>query len=267
MAGILAVQIKSVCGDKNVNFRKVEHFIKRNSDKQLDLVVLPEFFASGLDYREHIMPENGGQIVEFVKNLAQKYNTNIVAGSVIRCKNERFYNTTFIINRSGIVVGEYDKIHLNNFMGETEGENIQSGNSVLSVNLDFAKIGVAIGFDIRFPNHFVNLIKDNVDLIVVPTAWTVCPEVYEDEKTLTVAREMWQSICKTRAYDNAVYFVISNQTKQLAQEKYGLGQSMIISPTAQIIANAQDKECAIYADVDVNLVKYMRQLFPVARLS
>lgn len=267
MTGILAVQIKSVSGDKNVNFRKVEHFIKRNSDKQLDLVVLPELFASGVDYQEHIMPENGGQIVEFIKGLAQKYNTNIVAGSIIRCKNERFYNTAFIINRDGVVVGEYDKIYLNNYMGETEGEKIQSGCQVESVNLDFAKIGLAIGYDIRIPTHFTKLIKENVDIIIVPTAWTICREVYEDEKTLAIAQEMWQAICRTRAYDNGVYFAFANQTKELTSEKYGLGQSMILSPTAQILTNAQDKECGIYADVDINLVKYMRQLVPIAKLN
>lgn len=267
MAGILTVQIKSVCGDKNVNLRKVEHFIKRNSDKNLDLVVLPELFLAGVDYREHIMPENGGEVIEFVKTLAQKYNTNIVAGSIVRCKNERFYNTAFVINREGVVVGEYDKIYLNNYMGENEGELIQSGSQLISLNLDFAKIGLAIGFDIRIPNHFTKLVKENVDLIVVPTSWTVCPEVYGDETNLSIAQEMWQAICKTRAYDNGVYLVIANQTKQLNQDKFGLGQSMIIAPTAQIIANAQDKECGVFADVDVNLVKYMRQLIPISKLN
>ena len=49
MAGILNIQIKSLMGDKQTNLRKIEHYIKFNKDKKLDLVVIPEFFSTNID--------------------------------------------------------------------------------------------------------------------------------------------------------------------------------------------------------------------------
>lgn len=267
MAGILSVQIKSVLSDKCVNFRKVEHFIKRNADKGLDLVVLPEFFATNNEYLNLVEPIDGGEAIEFVKGLAKKFNTNIIAGSVVREEENKLYNTSFAINRSGEIIQKYNKIHLYNFFGGTEGERITAGNEIVVAEFDFARVGMAICFDIRFPLHFLKLVKENVDIIAVPCAWLIPDDVYNNQECLEVAVDMWKSICKTRAYDNGVYLVISNQTKEAAQDMYGLGASMIIAPNAQILADAKDKECGIYADIDINVVKYMRQLFPLASLN
>ena len=267
MAGILNIQIKSVLNDKNINFRKIEHFIKRNADKELDLVVLPEFFATNNNYLETIEPNDGGETIKFIKELAKKYNTNIIAGSVVRKDKDKFYNTSFAINRSGKIVQTYNKIHLYNYFGGNEGEKITAGNEIAIAEFDFARVGMAICFDIRFPLHFQNLIKENVDIITIPCAWLVPDEVYNNQECLEIATNMWKSICKTRAYDSGVYLIISNQTKEAAQNLYGLGSSMIIAPNAQILADAKDKECGIYANIDINVVKYMRQLFPIAKLS
>ena len=74
---------------------------------------------------------------------------------------------------------------------------------------------------------------------------------------------MW----RTRAYDNALFLIVSNQTKQISDAFCGIGNSMIITPTSQVIANAEDRECAIYADIDVQEAKYMKQLFPVDKID
>ena len=231
------------------------------------MVVLPEFFATNINYSDQFESEDGGESIRFVKELAKIYNTNIIAGSVVRQKNGKLYNTSFAINRQGEVIGVYDKIHLYNYLGGSEGERITAGQDICTVDFDFAKVGMAICFDIRFPGLFTKLIKENVDIIVLPAAWLVPSEVYNTPEALNVAQDMWLSICRTRAYDNGVYFVVSNQTKASQDNLYGLGHSVIISPTAQVIANAKDKECGIYADIDISLIKYMRQLFPISALS
>ena len=266
MAGILTIQIKSVLNDKCVNFRKVEHFIKRNSNP-IDLVVLPELFATNNCYENWVQDENGGEVIQFASEVAKKFGVNVVAGSVVRKKAGKIYNSSFALNRQGDVVAIYDKINLNNYFGNNEGETFTKGGSITVAEFDFARVGLALGFDIRFPSHFTSLIKENVDIIVLPAAWYVPEEVYVDANCLKVAQDMWQAICKTRAYDTGAYFVVANQVKQAFDNLYGLGNSMIISPTAQILANAYDKEVGVYASVDVGLVKYLRQVFPINQLS
>lgn len=263
MAGILSVQIKSVMGDIEQNLRKIEFFIKKHSDKNLDLVLVPEFFATHIDYIKNAMPSDGGRVIEFMCDLAKKYNTNIVAGSVVRKKDTEFYNTSFAINRLGEVVANYDKIHLFNYMGGSEGREITAGDKIVTVDFDFGKVGLAICFDVRYPLHFNKLAKENVDLITLPTAWLVPSEIYNTPELLKNACDMWMAMCRTRAYDNGVYLVVSNQTKDGDKNFVGIGHSMIISPTAQIIANAFDKECGIYTDIDIEAARYMKQMFPI----
>ena len=112
MAGILNIQFNPTISEKESNLKKIERYISDNSDKTIDLVVLPEFFSTGIDHDSFInSPEDefGGETIKFVSELKKKYNTNIVAGSVIEKVNDKLYNTSFVINREGKIVTKYRK--------------------------------------------------------------------------------------------------------------------------------------------------------------
>lgn len=267
MAGILNVQLHSAIGKKNVNFRKVEHYIKVNHHKGLDLVVLPEFFATNNDYIESFEPQDGGEVLDFIKTLAKKYNVNVVAGSIACKQATKMYNTTFAVNRNGDVIAKYNKIHLNKFFGCNEGEKFTAGNEIVIAEFDFAKVGIAVGFDVRFPAHFNKLARSGCDIIAFPCAWYIPQEVADNENSLRIAQEMWTSICKTRAYDNMVYLIVSNQTKEALNNLYGIGKSTIIAPTGEIISSLNLEECGIYANIDIDGLKYYRQLCPIIAID
>ncbi len=271
MTGILNIQLSPVIGKKEVNLNKVEYFIKKNSDKKLDLVVLPEFFSTGVSHDAFLnAPEDelGGKTVEFIQGLAKQYNTNIIAGTVIEKSGEKLYNTSFAIDRTGNIVAKYRKIHLFNYMGGTEGERITPGNEEIVVDFDFGKVGIGVCFDIRYPLHYKKLAKMGAEIIVLPTAWIVPPEIYDDEESLKYAQEMWIAMNRTRAYDNMVYVVSSNQTGKISPEIGGaIGNSVVISPTAQVLANAKDKQCAVYADIDLKAVNYLKSIYPIASID
>ena len=270
MAGILCIQMTSTIAKKDVNLKKVEFFIKNNKEKNIDLVVLPEFFSTGIHHESFMNDfedENGGETIKIVCEIAKKYNVNIVAGTVITKKEDKLYNTCFAINRNGEILAKYDKIHLFNYMGGTEGDRITAGDKEVVVEFDFAKVGLGICFDIRYPLHYKKLAKMGAELIVLPTAWIVPPEVYEDKQNVKFARATWQAMNITRAYDNLLYCVSCNQIGKISQTNYGLGSSMIIAPTSQILADAKDKQCAIYADIDLELVKYYKSIYPIAEID
>ncbi len=267
MAGILNIQINSLLGEKEVNLSKIEYYIKKNSDKKLDLVIMPEFFSTNIEYQNTPENKNGGDTIKFIQNLAKIYKTNIITGTVVRKINDKMFNTSFAINRNGEIIAEYDKIHLFNYMGGNEGCNITEGNKTVIADFDFAKVGMAVCFDVRYPLHFNKLIKQNIDMIVLPACWIVPSDIYKDEASLKYAQDMWIALNRTRAYDNMVYFVVSNQTKDCGNKLYAIGTSMIISPTAEILAKAENKECALYADIDIENVKYLKSLFPIANID
>ncbi|MBR1754058.1 carbon-nitrogen hydrolase family protein [bacterium] len=265
MAGILCVQINSEQGDKSENLKKTDLLMEQSSNKKLDLVLFPEFFSTSIAYQSEPEPENGGFVIEHVCELAKKYHTNIVAGTIVRKAGDKYFNTSFAINRQGEVVAKYDKIHLYNFMGGNEGAFTSAGNEIVTVDFDFAKVGMAICFDVRYPLHFNKLIKEKVDIITLPTAWLVPAEVYR--YNLDYAREMWVSMNRTRAYDNMVYFAVCNQTGKVNDDLYGIGSSMIISPTAEVLAKIDNGEGVIYSDIEVSNVDFMRQIFPIAKID
>jgi nitrilase len=265
MAGILNIQINSLMNKKEENLNKVQKLLNEHANKKLDLVIFPEFFSTNIEYEPNPEDENGGDTIKQICELAKRYNTNIIAGTIVRKVNDKYYNTSFAINRKGEVLAKYDKIHLFNYMGGNEGAFTSEGSKIVTVDFDFAKVGMAICFDIRYPLHFNKLIKQNVDIITLPTAWLVPKEVYQSN--LQLAKDMWYAMAKTRAYDNMVYFVISNQTGKVNDALYGIGNSMILSPTAEVLSNIDEQEGAIYSDVDIQLSEFMRKIYPIAKID
>ncbi len=270
MTGILNIQFKPTIGNKEINLKKVEHYIKKNADKKLDLVVLPEFFSTGVNHESFLNDyedENGGDTIKTVCELAKKYNTNIIAGTVIEGVNDKLYNTSFAINRNGEILDKYRKIHLFNYMGGTEGDRITPGDRLVVVDFDFGKVGLAICFDMRYPLHYKKLAQMGADIIVLPTAWIVPNEVYEDSESLKFAQSTWEAMNKTRAYDNLLYVVSCNQCGKVNDDMGRIGHSMIVAPTTQVLANAKDEQGAVYADVDLEIVKYYKSIYPIAKID
>ena len=247
MTGILCIQTKPVIGDKEANINIIEQFIKENRDKTVDLVVIPEFFSTGIDHKVFVnKPEdtNGGDTILKIQEIARKYNTNIIAGSVIEAENDKLYNTSFIINRQGKAIAKYRKIHLFNYMGGTEGERVTPGEELVTVDFDFGKVGIGICYDIRYPLHYKKLAQTGAEIIVLPTA-----------------------LNRIRAYDNMVYTISCNQTGLINDRISAIGSSIICSPMGEIISKADNKQCILYAQLDLNIVKDLKSVYPIASID
>ena len=270
MVGILSLQFNPQLAEKQKNLETVRKNIEQYSDKKLDLVIMPEFFSTGISDKAFAnSPENqnGGLTIEYLKNLAIEFNTNIISGTVIEKVDDKYYNTSFAINRQGKIIAKYRKIHLYNYMGGSEGAFITPGEQEIVADFDFGKVGMAICFDIRYPMHYKKLAKMGADIIVSPTAWVMPCEVYESIKDREYARDMWVSMARTRAYDNMCYLVISNQVGKINANQSILGCSMIISPMAEVLADAKYDECAIYSEIELESLKYLRSQYPIANID
>lgn len=270
MTGILCLQFNPKIGDKEFNLCKVEELIQQNSDKQLDLVLLPEFFSTGIDHYSFLNfpeDENGGKTIEQVKEIAKKFKTNIVAGSVIEKQGNNLYNTSFTINRMGETIAKYRKIHLFNYNGGTEGQRITAGNETVVVELDFGKIGLNICYDLRYPMMQKTLVKNGAEILVCPTAWCIPDEKFDNLSNLKYEQDIWESLNKIRAYDNLVYMASSNQIGKSNEWLSNIGGSMIISPEGEILANANSEECAIYSKIDLEIVREYKKTYPIAEID
>ncbi|MBQ8460718.1 hypothetical protein IJ541_11550 [bacterium] len=265
LVSILCLQYNPKIGDKEFNLNRVEEFILQNSDKKLDLVVLPEFFSTGIDHNSFLnFPEDeqGGKTIEKIKEIAKKFNTNIVAGSVIEKSENKLYNTSFVINRTGEIVAKYRKIHLFNYNGGTEGQRITAGNELVAAELDFGKVGLNICYDFRYPLMQKNLVKKGAEILVCPTAWCIPNNADYD-----LMCDIWHTVNKTRAYDNLVYVISCNQVGKANERVSNIGHSMIVSPDCEVLANAKNEECAIYSQIDLEKVRHYKKEYPIADID
>lgn len=267
MAGILSIQLASIGNDKKANLAKVSRFLEENNDKKLDLVLLPEFFLTGATQGYAQLSESscGGEPLLFLAELARKYNTNIACGSIIAEEGEKKYNRLFVLNRQGKTVAKYDKIHLFNYFGGTEGQAIEPGDTPVVVDLDFAKVGLSVCFDIRYPYFQRKLVQMGAELVVNPTAWGCM--ISGGEQEAQNAARVFESMNISRAHENLVYFASSDQCGDVGNFVNFVGSSMIVSPMGEVLANAHKEECAIYADIDINVVRELRKTFPAANID
>lgn len=268
MAGILSLQYRQVFGDKSANLRKIKQMIKENSDKKLDLVVLPEFFSTGICDEAFVQaPENpdGGDTIKFVSDLAVKYNTNIISGSVIEKDGDKLYNTMFVIDRNGKTVAKYRKIHLFGYMGGNEDKTITPGNEEVVIDLDFARVGLSICFDIRYPLHHRKLAQKGAEIIVSPSAFSCLTSLSDEEKNDFI--NMWRSFNTVRAAENIIYFVSSNLFGLSYSYLYSIGNSMISDYNGKVLADAKEDETAIYYDINLSAAERMRRNYPACNID
>lgn len=267
-ANILSVQYNPILGDKNGNLDKAEDIIRQYCDNDLDLVVLPEFFSTGVCDEAFINApenENGGDVIKEVKNFAKRYNTNIVAGTVITLVNGKRYNTSFAINRDGEVVAKYNKIHLYNFAGGNEDKYITPGNEIVVADFDFAKVGMSICFDIKFPMHFKKLIQNGAEIIASPSAWCTLSAFSEKIKSDFV--KTWQGMNMCRAAETLTYFITADLVGLADKNLYAVGNSMICDPLGTVVSGADTYESGVYGEIDLSIVRDFKKLYPVAEMD
>ncbi len=268
MAGILNLQFTPKSGDKEFNLQKVSQMISQYCDKKLDLIILPEFFSTGICDDAFInFPEDtkGGVVVKFLSAVAKRFNTNIICGTVSEKVEDKLYNTAFVLNRNGEIIGKYRKIHLYNFFGGNEGTYTDAGNDILVVDLDFAKVGVSVCFDIKFPLLYKELIRQGAEIIVSPSAWSILSSAKNKEKEIFI--KTWEAMNICRATESLVYFITSNLTGKTVPYLESIGHSMITAPMGEVICNAGFAETPIYADLDMKVVRDLKGKVPVALID
>ena len=261
MSGVVnavCVQIRPKLGDKKYNFEKVKFLLEQNLSTSVDLIVLPEFFNTGIESNALINlaePQDNNETLEFLSGLAKEYKSYLLAGSIMETRDGKLYNTSRLLDRNGEEVAKYDKIHLFDSFGGNEHTYCTAGDKVVVVDTDFGKVGLAVCFDIKFPSHYIELVKRGAEIIVEPAAWC-SPKKFADYK-----KEEWILMNRARALDNMVYFVSANQVGKIDSFLSVYGHSMICAPNGEVLADAGEEECIISAQLNMSFLNDLRSQF------
>jgi len=243
----------------SANLTEAEVLIKLAAKQGAKLVVLPEYFAIlGLKDTDKVAVREQpgeGQIQTFLSKTAKKLGIWIVGGSVPLWTEDpaKVRNSTLVFDDQGRQVARYDKIHLFGFeMGtETyrEEATITPGDEVVVFDSPFGRIGLAICYDLRFPELFRRM--QPVDLIIVPAAFTE-----------TTGRAHWETLVRARAIENLAYVIASAQGGFHRNGRETHGDSMIVDPWGIVLDRLPRGSGIVVADIDHDYKARLRQGLP-----
>lgn len=273
MTKIAAIQMASGT-NVSANLIEVSRQILSATQAGAKLIVLPENFAiMGLNDADQVkIAENDGtgQIQDFLSEQAKKNKVWLIAGTIPlkldhdkpgdeqSSNKNKIYAACLVYDDTGGCISRYNKIHLFDvhleITSETykESETIKAGNEVVVVDTPFGKIGLAICYDLRFPELFRQLVLKGAEIIVLPSAFTAI-----------TGKAHWEVLLRARAIENLSYVVASAQGGYHVNGRETHGDSMIVDPWGAILDHLPQGSGYVIADIDIENIKKIRQNFPV----
>ena len=244
------LQMDIIFGQPEKNRQKIKTHLEKFMSDEYDLIVLPELWTTGYDLTrlDEISEIDASHSISFIQDLAKEYNVNIIGGSVANQKEDGVYNTLFVVNRSGVLIHQYSKLHLFKLMDEHL--YLSAGTDSPSFRLEGVQFGGFICYDIRFPEWIRKPVLDGAEAIVVVAEW---PEARIDH---------WITLLRARAIENQSFVIACNRVGSDPNNAFG-GNSLIIDPWGEIISQGSLHEEMVTASIDIARVKNIRSRIPV----
>lgn len=204
-----------------------------------------------------------------LSQLAMQYNCTLICGSfpIRSADNEnesKIYTTSLVYSPQGILIESYNKIHLFDAdVSDTHGAYRESdtfiaGQEAKVIDCGFAKVGLAICYDLRFPGLFQQLRELGAEIILLPAAFTA-----------VTGNAHWQPLLQARAIETQCYFIAANQGGQHFvgsadfETRDTYGHSMIIDAWGEIIAQLNEGNGAVQVDFNIASLQKVRKQMPV----
>lgn len=252
----------------NANLLKAEGLIGEAAEQGAGLVVLPENFAFIGEEEGDILAvaeEDGeGPIQSFLAQQAVRRKVWIVAGT-IPIKGEqadRVRGACLVYDDEGVRQARYDKMHMfdvtvpgnvpdrdERYM---ESATMEPGNEIAVLDTPFGRLGLAVCYDLRFPELFRALVNAGAQLIALPSAFTA-----------ETGRAHWDILVRARAIENLSYVIAAAQGGFHVSGRETWGNSMIVDPWGVVLAVQPSGSAAVTAQVDLARLEAVRTNFPV----
>lgn len=264
---IAVVQIQSG-SDIVANLDLVRKWSRHAAAQGAGLILFPEAtsqaFATGrLDSQAQ---EVEGEFATAVRELAEELGVVIVLGMFTPADTvEREGKTINRVYNLALVTGGghhtgYRKIHTYDAFNYAESDTVHPGKDLLTVDIEGERFGVAVCYDVRFPEQFKALARQGAKVILLPTSWADGPDKLPQWRTLTAAR----------ALDSTSWVIAAGQARPGGDAEggnpsgpTGIGHSCVIDPNGCRVAEAGYGEELLLVDVDFDLVDRVRKTLPV----
>ncbi|MBK1716903.1 carbon-nitrogen hydrolase family protein [Thiocystis violacea] len=247
----------------SANLFEVERLTKEAVDEGARLVVLPENFAfMGKTDREQLAvrePDGEGPLQSFLARLSKQLGVWLVGGTIPLAGDDpdKVRAACLVFDDRGERVARYDKIHLFdvNLPGVDERYHesavIEAGSELVVIDSPFGRLGVAVCYDLRFPELFRRMLDSTVEILAIPAAFTAI-----------TGKAHWESLVRARAIENLTYVVAAAQGGFHINGRETHGHSMIVDPWGTILAQVPRGTGYVCSTIDREFLDSVRRSFP-----
>ncbi len=245
--------------NKKENLDTIGKYIDIAAEKGAKIISLPEVMnIVGDNIGEGGNAEEiPGYSTEFLMEKAKEHDIYIHGGSMpeIIEGDEKFYNTTVMIDNKGKIIASYRKLHtfdvtLPDGTITAESDRIKPGSDIVNIDTEYGNLGFTICYDIRFPELFRLLALNGAEIIFTPASFTV-----------PTGKDHWEPILRTRAIENGCYIVAAGQIGEKTKFT-AFGNSMVVDPWGTVIAKSKDEPGVTIAEIDLDYLDKIRSKIP-----
>jgi predicted amidohydrolase len=257
------IQLQSVL-DPAINLATIRSFLTQAKNEGAKAVFLPEVFYSMSDGTKPTpyLIEDNNEHFEAIRSLASDFGLYILGGSAATLLNGKVVNRSYNFDPSGKLISHYDKMNLfscdlskhpsNQIIDE--GRVYTSGSKPEMMELGEFKIGLSICFDLRFPELFRWYSSQGANVLSISSAFTV-----------PTGKAHWHTLVRARAIENQSYVIASAQWGRHNEKMSTFGHSLIVDPWGEVLADAEEGEKIIFAELSTEKLESVRERLNVLR--
>ena len=255
---IAAIQMVSRISPE-INMQHAHKLVSQAAEQGAKIILLPEYWSilgrRDTDKLAYAEEAGVGPLQDFMSNLARELGVWLIGGTIPLVSSEpgKVLNTLLAYDTQGHQVARYDKMHLFGFTrgdeSYDESRTITAGDAVIVLETPQARIGLAICYDLRFPELFRAM--QVCDLIVMPAAFTY-----------TTGRAHWEVLLRARAIENQCYVLAAAQGGEHENGRRTWGHSMLVDPWGEVQSELAEGEGFIIGDLDPAKLNEVRVSLP-----
>ena len=263
MSKVAAIQMASGPNVKE-NLEEAEKLINAAVQQGSELIVLPENFAiMGMTEKDKVAiaePIGSGPLQKYLSEQSKKHGVWIVGGTLpIKSKEaDKVSAACLLYNDKGEMVARYNKIHLFDVTIEDSNESynesvtITPGDEVVVIDTPFGRLGLAVCYDLRFPELFRAMADVGMEICAIPSAFT-----------RHTGKAHWESLLRARAIENLCCIIAADQGGYHVNGRETYGDSMVIDQWGTINNRLPNGTGVVVAEIDLTRLENTRKAFPV----
>jgi predicted amidohydrolase len=256
--------------DTEHNWRQAVQAVREAADSGAEWVQLPEMWTFMGDYGQlsAVAEEEGGRKLSALQELARSKKIVLFAGTLVEkpniseqiCDQEKYYNTLYVIDRAGEILGKYRKVHLFNLVQKEgkksycESDGYLAGSNLVCVEIDGFRVFLSICYDLRFGAFYTAALNKMgpFDVIVAPSAFTKF-----------TGEAHWELLLRSRAVEFQCFVFAANQIGDHGNNKQSFGHSMLVDPWGRILSSTGSLASIAYGSIDRDIIKQVRHQLPL----